>query len=901
MTVAAAFLAHETVTQLRSLRFRALAAAYIAICSAPAIALAVTRARMETAVGPAAYAEALMMLQPLVTTLLAAVIAVDGVTRERDEGSLPVVALAPLSNSAYLLARWLSIAILLIVLTLIPCAIALGLASTGDLPPSPASFLGPWLLRVLPLALAVSAFALGIGTISGGLLQAAGATFLLVVAGFGFGNDILARSKRVLTFPAEFLFGDFASVRAIEWAIRGYISPNWSTDAPFDLAGEFHRDAAPLALTLGLGAVALGMAAAYVRRSRPDVRPWRIRDDHPLRTYLRGLNRLREELTPDPSMAPRDGFVIALGCAALAAAIAYGAIRHDRYFALARERFEAETSGAPLPTPAAVVPLRWSVNGTVEASGRVRTIAEITFRNDGVRPERHLAFTLNEALAATWLTGDPRCPRWSGSTACRAAGVLTRKWDRLAVDLADPVAPGGTRSLRFEIVGAPSTFSFPLREPLSERFAKMVASPHAFDLRDFSLAASQRHVSDRSVELSGSALAPVPRYTTWVMSKREGINIPPRVPQEVTLRTCDVQVALRVPPGRQIVDACGSASESGMLRSRCAADPNQYVLAGGRLRRMPVGNDISLFVFPAHQSLAEEKALLLERAVVTARESWPGMAFPRHTSFVELPPAGHDDWPWWSVEDLARVRGAMVLIPEGLMTARRQIRIEQIAAAMISARLMQSAQTAPQESAFFFHFFVAMARKRMGGEQATAVTRSGFPDREPVLPRANGYRPRMAHMIADLTHRAGSDRLVAGINDFLAAHRDRPGTAEAMFEAIGRRAGISLSRFYADFVRGDALPNLTMRDVRFTRRGTEWHVAGRLANVGTGEVFPSVVLRTDGGSQSIVLPIDSGQERPFAFTTADQPRSVELDPLRAVYRHEPVGTISTVEYRGDRR
>src|SRR4029079_17748486 len=94
------------------------------------------------------------------------------------------------------------------------------------------------------------------------------------------------------------------------------------SESPWDGGVGGEQYLALAALPVALAMAALGIAVRHLRRTRPDVRPWRIRPDHPLRTFLTSVARLRERYTPDPRPARPD--LLALGLALLATAGAVG-------------------------------------------------------------------------------------------------------------------------------------------------------------------------------------------------------------------------------------------------------------------------------------------------------------------------------------------------------------------------------------------------------------------------------------------------------------------------------------------------------------------------------------------------------------------------------------------------
>ncbi|HEY4561521.1 MAG TPA: hypothetical protein VIJ36_00990, partial [Thermoanaerobaculia bacterium] len=158
MRLLAAFTAHELRTQARSLRFRVIAALYVAAAAGPAVLMWLRRSEGTAVIGGATYAAETLEILPALTAVLAVLISLDAVTREQDEGSWSTVALAGMSNAGYLLRRWLALQALLLPLTAIPLALAAAGAGAANGPGavSPWPFVGPWLMHIVPVALTFS-------------------------------------------------------------------------------------------------------------------------------------------------------------------------------------------------------------------------------------------------------------------------------------------------------------------------------------------------------------------------------------------------------------------------------------------------------------------------------------------------------------------------------------------------------------------------------------------------------------------------------------------------------------------------------------------------------------------------------------------------------------------------
>src|SRR5260221_6688998 len=97
MTLSGAFLAHESVTQFRSTRFRAMSLIYVIVCIAPAVLVFLAAGRARYAIGTASYVLLVDGVQPVVTMLFAAVLAGGAITPPRGGSSVPGVAPGPRS------------------------------------------------------------------------------------------------------------------------------------------------------------------------------------------------------------------------------------------------------------------------------------------------------------------------------------------------------------------------------------------------------------------------------------------------------------------------------------------------------------------------------------------------------------------------------------------------------------------------------------------------------------------------------------------------------------------------------------------------------------------------------------------------------------------------------------
>ncbi|HET8772662.1 MAG TPA: hypothetical protein VFP80_02675, partial [Thermoanaerobaculia bacterium] len=397
MTLFRAFLAHEWVTQVRAVRFRLAAIAYVALAAAPAVVVKIVAARAHYIVGPATYAAALMLFQPMLTTLFAGAAAIDAISRERDESSFAVVSLAPLSAASYVLHRWLAVVVLAAPVTMLPQVIgailaALAQQSPGGLMP----FVWTWLLQVLPVLLATSAAMIALGTITGRPILAILAFAAALPLSLGVLQDVLAYAHRNLDGPGRFLAVDERAVQELVWTVRGFWSLPVATESGWPVEAAFDAMVPDALLAFAASAVLLGIAPAFLRRTKRDIRPWRIREDHPLRTFLRTLNRVREEYALDAGRQRADAVLFVLAILFAGGAFTALLARESHFIGLAERRFAAETGTEPSPMSDTLVVRSAHIEGNL---GReVRTHTTLTIENRGAHPQSHLAFTLHPAL-----------------------------------------------------------------------------------------------------------------------------------------------------------------------------------------------------------------------------------------------------------------------------------------------------------------------------------------------------------------------------------------------------------------------------------------------------------------------------------------------------------------------
>jgi hypothetical protein len=886
MRLLGTFLAHEVSTQFRSTRYRAVSGIYVVVSTLPLIVMLVMARRAWYAIGSANYAALLDLTQPILTMLLAAVLSADGVTREHDEGSFPVVSLAPISAAGYLLRRWIAVTTVALPVTLLPRMAGVAMAGVqGQRLPMLAAFAGGWLIRVFPVLVIFSAFAIALGTICGNTTVAIVAGAMLLTGGLEIANNLFARWHLRFDGVAELLAMNPDVLREARWSLSGYYMPLLPTEAAYPLAASVDSLVPRAALPFGIAFALLGIATMYLRRTRRDLLPWRPRPDHPLRSFISVINRVRDHYSPDGSIGTAEWTSVATGLLLFGGTLAFLGGRARAFERLGAERYAAYTQIDPLPMTADVIPLIARVRATLSGDGRIRSHGELTLRNDGAGDVTHLGFALNPLLHIRSIhTSDGRLH-------------LTRVWQRVGIEIEPPLVTGQSRTLTFELEGTPGDALIPIPWGGGWRgkWGRFAAAKDSFDLTDLSRSTIVPDVDEAHVSLDAADLLPVPRYSPWRVDPEtdqfdaETVQATPRIDLELSQ------------PFAMIADSCGHVATRGaLLQSRCTMALGSYRVAGGPLATAFIAPDIQLAYIPAQESLVKVQGPALAGAVARVESAWSGLRLERPIVYVETPTdlrqRPNTMLAWRALRDIGG-SGTLQLIPENVFIRYRGIDEGMAAGALIVNALSARRTVAAGEAAFFADFYRVAASRRLGAPQrASAVVPSlNSPVRAPLLSRYG--RDRLEYLTHALEARAGAQHVMEGINDFAAAG-PQPGTARELFAAIGRRAGIDLSRMYADYVAGDKAPRLTLADVTYQRSGGGWEVRGMLQNNGTGEAFCAVALRTTNGSQQQTIRVDSGERVPFVFTTAALPHTLQLDPDHVCYRETYVGAVENVDYRG---
>lgn len=888
----AAFAVHELRTQARSLRFRVAAVTYVALGSLPAVLTYSRRSSQPITLGGATYAGETVTVLPLLTAVLAILLSLDGIGRERSSNSWTTVALTDLTNAGYLLRRWIALQAIVVPLTVLPLLIAAGIAlAAGHQGTEPSVFWGPWLVHILPLALLGTTLGLGLGTLGGNGMGTFVTAILFLIGVPWLADSGLSRLGYGFAPPIVWLDPDEASfsVARISRAFRSRDPDDWAFPAPATEAGYDLGTAAEQSLPAGLlfatvSTLVLGLAVAHLRRTRPDLRPWTVRPDHPLRSFLGALGRLREAFVIDPALAPADRIALALGLLLALAAGAASVARTDLYDEIVYRQIRAEMK-PPEPMPRDVLPGAWRVEGAIADDGEAALRVTGTLRNAGREPRGHLAFSLAPGLEVLEAT--------AGVGRVQVAHV----WDRLTAELDPPLRPGESRELRFRLGGRPAKTVFP-RRPKHETLVDDAFGAHqrarfGRDLVDLSSSYRVPAVSGYRVHLNAEDLFPVPRYGPWTFTMEWGM---PRIEDEVFFPPAEVSLSLAVPPGLFIADSCGSVARDGRLESRCRLPLPELMLAGGRHQVLAGAqkSGATVAVFPSHRAAGELHLGFLARSSRMLGEAWPGLG--RLEGMVVL------EWPseeihtrnalqWFfrayqGFDDRLDVQGRLIFLSEASLISQRPIEPEGLVAEIVTSRLERRRRIHPDQQAFFRQLFRTLALQRLGlGPQGGAVVGPlDHKDLPKIEAAALGdapytyWRLRFPALIAALEHRAGAEPLRAAVDELLAGPASQPATFEEFEQILRRHSREPVDGMIRDFFRDKRMPELVLEDVEFRRAGELWRATGRVRNLATGEAVCRLVLAAAVAPVETTVTVGTREAVLFSLETPHQPQAVLLDP-----------------------
>jgi hypothetical protein len=512
--------------------------------------------------------------------------------------------------------------------------------------------------------------------------------------------------------------------------------------------------------------------------------------------------------------------------------------------------------------------------------------------NTGREAVDHLAFHLNPDL-------DLEVAADAGRVAA------SRTWDRLALDLAPPIPPGGRRELRFGLSGEPSRTVFPPGRPgifgrpgFLGSYEMHRDALFSRDRLNFARSYREPSISGFGVDLSQGALVPVPAYGGW---PREGVEAAAAISPDA-----QVELSLAGPRGTFLADSCGGiavpSAAGTRLESRCRMPLADLAVVGGgqEVLREGTGSDMAVAVFPPHRQTAELHLGFLSRSAGMLDEAWPGIGSLGRLVVVEWTDRTREHlfWLYRDPEDsLVTVKGNLVFLQEVDLIAVRELSPEHLVAEILAGRLAGRRRILPEQALFFRQLFKNLALERLGlGPRNGAVVGPLHPGEEPMVQVSAlskeevfypYWRSRFPALVAALESRMGPEPLRQTMEELL-ARGDHPGagpgTAEELFALLVRRSPQPIERLIQDsFVAGD-LPYLVLEGVEFRRASDGWRVTGRVVNQDKGEALCEVVLTTDLGPESTVVRADSGQTASFELATRHRPQGVFLDPNQECHR-----------------
>lgn len=883
-----ALLRWELRLQLRAPRTRAAIGIYVALCALPEVVWL----QAHDAQGSATLLAALLGVQPFLTLVLTALVAGHRSGAAAWPETWPVLASASLGNAGYLLGRWLSVVAIVLPVTAVPMVAGVGIAAAAGYPWQDGAvwaWVGSWALRVVPLVFVAGAMWLGMVTILGSELAALAATVVGVSLALAALNEVLLHFRLLVeASPTLGASADFA--RAIfRITHRGDAEAAGlpATEAPFDARAVAEWTAPRLLVGAALAALVLGLAVAYVRRTRRDLAPRPVRPDHPLRTYLLLFLRLRDHLAPSAALSRSDLLAMGCGVLLLAAGLGLDVGRQRHYQRLAGVRYATEKGDPFAPLAREVVPRSWSIRGAVELSGAVALEVSSTLHNQGGEPRTRLAFTLNENLEVA---------------AVEAPGRRThveRAWNRLRLTLEPPLAADESLEIRWQLRGTPAEIELPLWGYRGDTFVTQMdrfrQARFVRELSDLSKSRPIRAASPRRVGLEAASLAPVPRYTPWTLELVDrGSGSWPEVPREIVVPEAEVSIELAAPSRVFLADVCGHSSRAegsrSVLRGRCRTPLAEYGVVGGRLAVQEMGI-VVLATLESHRPLVASLGETLARAARLSEKAWPGMKGFGGLVVVEWLPYFKkrlDTSRWFWGQYL--LRGRLLLVHEGSYLF--PMGGERLVADLMTRDLIARRPIAPGQELFFRRAFAALMLRRMGlaRQQDAVVASAPWLDLQLATPLLEGpehslalWVHRLPAVLADLEARLGSQQLFDGFEKFL-SRGGEAGTVEELLAVLEEEAGVSLERFYRDFIAGSAVPRLTLESVESRREERGYRVTGQVKNSGTGEVICPVLVKTETGAIRVMVTVDSASAAPFDVRTTSRPHTVELDPGGTCHR-----------------
>ena len=925
------FLYWEWLLQARTLRFRIGVAAYLALVSLPALVVYLGDERLFGGEpGPVTYLTWTQMAQVLLSVVFGCVLGGNRTgSRDREE-MWPVLAASPLTNAGYGLRRSVALAMLLLPITLAGTATAAGLATAAGAPPTSITrWLVVWLLLIyIPAALSAAAWRTLVSA-SGSEMAAALVALVGIQVVSRLSLEAKKRSGLGLGLTDE-VFG-FSSFRwAAHLVARFNSGQDWfegvASEAPFD--AEVFVALWWQSYRVGLGlilAVALAVPL-WLGRTRRDLPPLRLHEDHWLRSLGPKIYGFLQRLVPDAGL--REIRWLPLLMLSAAAIPLWLHARHGAWaFDQAEHRFAAEQAGGDMPTTdTALVVTRWRSEGTLSPDELdLRWSAEFWLPPGEMTPPTEtlqLAFTFDPHL-------ELRAPQVhrideSGreSDAPWSLSEAERHWDRWLVQLTPRPAPGERFRLSAGIGGRPIHVKLGVDVPgagasFSVLFDEYQRRGRAFRRSDFSETEVIPLITNRGIDLDASTLGPVPRHSTWELTPKPvlpgdpGWHVPmesssaaSRLELDLTFRS-DPTLEDRVgwfttDPPLVVASSCGGWSnetEDGhaggpvVLTDSCDMPAHELRILGGRWVRLDEAPVVAA-ASPRHREKLESMLPEIRQVVAASAEAWPGYPGIDRLVVVEQPARlalnGRRNllrlWQW----DRPQSLGRMVRFWERHMAGEGQLDPAAILDGILGAEVASSRLLHPDQRYMLRSLLSSLMKLRMGVARHSAVLGEGMPQwrvvqlKRPLL----GLHPyeglalaqKVPAVVLQLERRVGMDPLVAAVAEFLARTTEERATAEELFELLEQHSGQDLDGFFDDYFVSGSLPELSLVDVRVVPRRGGFRVTGAVANAVGGEVQCPVVLRTDGPELRWVVDVPGQGRGEFSFDVEARPQVAILDP-----------------------
>ncbi|MEM6705418.1 MAG: hypothetical protein AAF690_22050 [Acidobacteriota bacterium] len=887
-----AALRYEWLLQSRSARARFGCAAFLLGCWAPAIALALGHDELVIPPNAVAYATQTGYFAPFLTLVLSALLA--GNTAFVPGESLLLLG-SRLGGAGWLVRRLLVQITFLLALCALAVAGPMAIAFfVGALPARPDWALQLWLLELAPRV--------AIGTIGwfglvrvlrtevGSLLVATlGLTGLNSVvnqivgsAGVKWSADGWTGFDRLVTWFQRLVLMDFGQTGI------NFTRFSRPSDRPLDppsLSELLGPQLAVFVLPAALALLCFAFAVTHLGRCVADQPP--VRENHPLRTYLKWFEGFRTRLRADGGLTRNERIMQGLAIVIVGALLTGLFTRSRTWLHLAEERYAAHVVAIGETMSEEVVPSALVVRGDLRADGSLQLEVEQYLTNRGTVEQRHFSFEINRHVELYDLKSE------GGHSPS-----IDRRWDRVVLRVEPALLPGQELALRYRVRGTPATDRFALLRYTNQSFAGQVEGHlnARFPRERSALAQSSTRplIRPSFTELEVRDLVLEPRWETWQLTPPQTGSFEGRSVLEESLRPVfRVDLDLQAPPGWILADACGTLSEEGgRLSSSCRLHAGEFRVAGGRRRLVASAQGLAqLAVIPSHDVSSQETALAMERIVVLSDRAWPGLPGLDRVVALEQPFETYDPFFQQYRSQAApepRSAGRLVLVPETAFVSLKQPEIAPVVGAILAEGLELGRPVASEDRRALWATLRTILLRRMGiGADSAWVTVQPWDQyriNAPVL-SASAYDPiiwgqKVPALLVMLEGQIGRQRLMEAVEEFVRAEGDEDVTVGMLFEEIEQSSGRPVGTLYEDFFTGRGVPILMAENLKVEREGRRWVVEGELRNRGRGRVECAVLVRTESGEHEQLVAAETGKRTPFRIETAARPHTLLLDPAR---------------------